>query len=362
MAAILYYLTGHGFGHAVRSLEVARRLMALRPQVAVHVRGAVPQWLVRGVEARLVHTGCAIDVGMVQGDSLELDIAATLAAWERWRERSAELIERELAYIRANEIALVLGDIPPLAFELAARAAIPSIAIANFTWSAIYSGYVEAHPGFRPLIEEIDGQYRRATLALALPYSCAGAPFERIESIPWIARRSVLSREEARRRLGLPPQRKAVLLSFGGLGLRRLPWEELRLCRDYLFITTGDDVGRRGNLLTLPPAQHSYADIIRAADVIVTKPGYGIVADAIAHRVAVLYTDRGDFAEYPRLVQALRECATAEFIPRSDLLAGNLVPYLERLLAREPHWPEVALDGAAVAARRILDVLDGRPG
>ena len=90
---------------------------------------------------------------------------------------------------------------------------------------------------------------------------------------------------------------------------------------------------------------------------IITKPGYGIVADILAHRLPVLYTERGEFPEYPFLVQALSDLATAEFIPQDELLSGNVRPYLLRLLAKEPSWPSVLLNGADVAAENILALL-----
>jgi UDP-N-acetylglucosamine:LPS N-acetylglucosamine transferase len=93
-------------------------------------------------------------------------------------------------------------------------------------------------------------------------------------------------------------------------------------------------------------------------DAIVTKPGYGIVADAIAHQLPMLYTDRGEFPEYPRLVEALNDCATAEFIPQSELLSGNIAPYLQTPLQKPPNWPEVPLNGAQVAAGKILELLE----
>jgi hypothetical protein len=50
------------------------------------------------------------------------------------------------------------------------------------------------------------------------------------------------------------------------------------------------------------------------------------------------------------LVRALEDCATVEFIPQQQLLSGNLVPYLTRLLNKKKNWPTVPLDGADVAA------------
>jgi L-arabinokinase len=127
--------------------------------------------------------------------------------------------------------------------------------------------------------------------------------------------------------------------------------------RDFVFVTTASEKKVDGNVMILPEVQRQYQDLVRAMDVIVTKPGYGIVADAIAHQVPMLYTDRGDFPEYPRLVQALQDCATANFIPQTDLLSGNLESHLKRLLDETPNWPAVELNGAEVAAEKILALI-----
>lgn len=149
-----------------------------------------------------------------------------------------------------------------------------------------------------------------------------------------------------------------MLISFGGLGFDRLPWHQLARQREYFFVMTGTGHRRDSNLLTLPATQTHYQDLLRTADAIVTKPGYGIVADVLAQQVPILYTDRGGFAEYAQLVAALHDCATAEFIPQQELLRGNLSPYLSRLLAKPPHWPDIELNGAQVAAQKILSMLD----
>ena len=59
-----------------------------------------------------------------------------------------------------------------------------------------------------------------------------------------------------------------------------------------------------------------------------------------------------------RLVQALRDCATAHYIPQSELLEGNIQQYAAVLLNQPAHWPPVRLDGAKIAAEKILALLD----
>jgi hypothetical protein len=358
LSSILYYITGHGFGHAVRSHQVIRALRAARPELRVCVRTTAPQWLFANPPGAVEYSQQAVDVGIKQQDSLAMDLDETLRACRALLAEAPAIIEREVAFVKANNIRLILGDIPPLCFEIAARAALPSMSITNFTWDVIYAEYASGHPGFRAAAARMSDWYSRATLALMLPYPCDMSMFPVSEAIPWVARTSSITKRQARTKFALPETATVVLTSFGGLGLERLPWKKLNRLRDFFFVATGDRHSREGNLLILPDTQSQYEDLIRAADAIITKPGYGIVADVIAQRLPILYTDRGEFAEYPRLVEALCDCATAEYIPQHDLLAGNVEPYLTRLLSKDAHWPAVRLDGAKIAAKKILALLD----
>lgn len=330
----------------------------MRPELRVYVRTTAPEWLFANPPGAVEYFPQGIDVGIMQKDSLEMDLGETLRACRALLAEAPAIIEREVAFAKANNIRLILGDIPPLCFEIAARAALPSVSITNFTWDVIYEDYVSSHPGFRAVADRMSEWYSRATLALMLPYPCDMSMFPASQAIPWVARTSSLTKRQARTKFALPPIATIVLVSFGGLGLDRLPWRQLKQLRDFFFVTTADRHSRDGNLLVLPDTQSQYEDLIRAVDAIVTKPGYGIVADVLAHRLPILYTERGKFAEYPRLVEALRDCATAEYIPQTDLLSGNIEPYLTRLFSKDTHWPTVLIDGAHVAAEKILALLD----
>ena len=324
----------------------------------MHVRTAAPEWLFSSSSGPVSYTQQSLDVGIVQPNSLQMDLEATFRACRELHDRMPNLVEQEVKFIKQQKIDLILGDIPPACFEIAARANIPSVAITNFTWDVIYRAYSHVHPGFVPLIDDMTRFYSKATLALALPYPCDMSMFPRCEAIPWVARVSTLTRDRARAAFGLPQDRTVVLLSFGGLGLDDLPWRELDEMTEFFFVTTALSGKSRENFLILDGAQRHYEDLLRAVDVIVTKPGYGIVADVLAHRLPVLYTERGQFSEYPFLVHALNDLATAEFIPQDELLSGNIRPYLLRLLEKKPSWRSVPLNGAEVAAKNILTLIE----
>ena len=77
-------VSGHGFGHAVRSAEVAARCSSAGARVVV--RTDAPPGCSRTAVEWLPSSGWPLDVGVVQHDGLEFDIDATRA---RWREFAA---------------------------------------------------------------------------------------------------------------------------------------------------------------------------------------------------------------------------------------------------------------------------------
>ena len=93
-----------------------------------------------------------------------------------------------------------------------------------------------------------------------------------------------------------------------------------------------------------------YEDLVRAVDVVASKPGYGIISECLANDTALLYTSRGDFREYQVLVDAMPAFLRSEFIAHDDLYAGRWAGALDRLLARSQPPNAPATDGADVAA------------
>jgi L-arabinokinase len=97
-----------------------------------------------------------------------------------------------------------------------------------------------------------------------------------------------------------------------------------------------------------------YEDLVRAADVVVTKPGYGIIAECIANDAAIVYTDRGRFAEYDVLVDAMPRYLRTRYMPREHLFTGQWRDHLDAVLDGPAPPERPRTDGALVAAARLL--------
>src|SRR5213595_544557 len=131
MISLVYYVSGHGFGHAVRSAEVIRTLARRRPELRIHLRTSAPPWLFPPVASHRSHE---LDAGVVQPDALRIDPAATLTRAAELARDSEALVATETHFLRRVGARLVVGDVPPLAFLAARRAGLPGVAVANFSW------------------------------------------------------------------------------------------------------------------------------------------------------------------------------------------------------------------------------------
>jgi L-arabinokinase len=105
---------------------------------------------------------------------------------------------------------------------------------------------------------------------------------------------------------------------------------------------------------------YRYEDLVAASDVVITKPGYGILSECASTGTAMLYTSRGRFREYDVLVDALARMVRSRFIAQDDLFAGRWREALEGVLEQPDPALVLPADGADVAAGRILQALEGR--
>ena len=374
-APVVFYISGHGFGHATRDVEIVRALRALAPGLPVTICTQVPRWLFeRSLDKAIDLRNVECDTGLIQTDSLRADEGVSVRRAAEFYAGFDKAISREAEFLRGLGAGLVVGDIPALAFAAAAAAGIASVAIGNFTWDWIYEGFPEHVSGHPELVPTIRRAYAQASLALRLPMHGGFAGLDHIlRDIPLIARRSAHTRADARRALGLPDS-PLLLLSFGGYGLRGLNASTPERLTGYSLVITNDASGSdlwrdapaggrsTTNVVQIAEADLKrlgcqYEDLVRAVDIVVTKPGYGIVSECVANDTAILYTSRGRFPEYDVLVTGMQRYARSQFIPQDALLAGNWDPYLTQLRAAPVPVEQPRTDGARVAAEMILETL-----
>ncbi len=347
---IVFYISGHGFGHASRAIEVINALVDRRPDTRIIIRSSVASWLVtRTARAGVEHVPVEVDTGVIQLDSLHLDAAGSISRAEAFMSTFEARVEREVDFLRDCHAVLTVSDLPPLGVAASVAAGLPAIALGNFTWDWIYEHYERG----QALARTIGDTYRGVTVALRLPMWGGFETMGNVCDIPFVARRSRREPVEVRDALGLPRDRRLVLTSFGGYGLDGLNVDALKSMDGYDVLLPGmiDETAmyERG---------YRYEDLVRAVDVVVTKPGYGIISECLANDTALLYASRGDFREYQVLVDAMPAFLRCAFIERNDLFSGQWTPYLDVLLAQPAPPARPATNGADVAADMLHGILE----
>lgn len=365
MASVFFYISGHGFGHAARQVEIINAAgAALQGRVAIVIRSPVARWIFdRTVGVPFTLIAGPVDTGIAQIDSLHLDENATVSAAAAFYASLDEHAAREAAILRQHDAKLVVTDAPPLGCSAAAAAGIPSYVCTNFTWDWIYVGYdLSQAPD---LLKTIQDGYRRSDGGWRLPMHGGFETIAPIVDVPFVARHARHAPRDVRSRLRLPDDRPLVLLSFGGYGLRALDLSRVDCLDRVALVLTGrerPDGPLPGGVHVIPePEVYShglrYEDLVAAADVVLTKPGYGIIAECVANGTAILYTSRGRFVEYDVLVAEMPRYVRCRYIDHDALFAGRWGATLDRLLASPPAPERPRTDGADVVSALIEEAL-----
>ena len=82
-----------------------------------------------------------------------------------------------------------------------------------------------------------------------------------------------------------------------------------------------------------------YEDLVAAADVVVSKPGYGIVSECIANGASLLYTSRGHSPKTTCSSTAMPRVLRCRFIAQDDLRSGSWDAAIQSLLAQPAPAP-----------------------
>jgi hypothetical protein len=342
---ILFYISGHGLGHAVRMAELMRGLLE-HPGITIDVRTAARADLFPSSSRIWIHSA-SIDASVCESaDALRIDGPATAAAWTAAQSSSAQRIEAEMQWIRERGIQLVLADIPHLAGIIATRCNVPAAGISNFTWNWILEPYLDA-----ATLQWVATGYRALREFWQLPFGQRDGleGFATVQATPLIAPAPRRSRASVRDRLGIPGDRRVVLLTFRGAISEAAIARARDDCRHYQLVDAGQA------MRACPDLQ--FADLAAASDLLAGKLGYGLVAGCAAGKWRLLYVAREGFREDAiTRAEAPAFTAMAE-IPRADFEAGRWRTHLDALAEAPLPAACIAANGAAVCTERILHLL-----
>jgi hypothetical protein len=354
MSQVLYLaITSHGFGHAVRLASIVAAIQRLNPEIVPIMATTAPHWLLDSYLAEgYIQRPRAFDVGVIQSDSLHMDKTATLGKWQEISSQAEHLIASEVDFLKVNRVGLILGDIPPLAPLMAKKAGIPCWLLGNFGWDFIYQAW---GPEFASLSQWIRECYGQCDRLFRLPLCAPMDAFPNITDVGLTGGHPRYDLVTLRDRFHLDaPHEKTILLSFGGLGLDKIPYHNLRYFPDWQFITFDSQAPQLPNLLSITDRNYRPVDFMPLCDRVLSKPGYSTFAEALRLDVPLVSLIRDDFAEGPILLEGLRDYAHHQIISVAEFFQGNW-GFLRHPLQPPRTTIKLPKDGCEAIAQAVVE-------
>ncbi len=363
------YITGHGLGHLTRSMEVMRFIRSKAPKIELHIRAPYKKETVigsLGFEPDS-HTPVRMDIGMIQHDAISADMEATQQRLEYYfGQKGAGIVEEEADWLIDKEIDAAYLDIPPRPFDACRIADVPAFAMTNFSWDFIWSGLAEHWGGFSSFADRAREAYGSCRKLYRTKMNADLSAFPEVEDVPLVARLSDKDPAQVRKALGIDSKKPVVILSYGGVGMNGIKLPTSDLHRDFQFIVTEPMKNPGDPFLYISEAELCilgirYCDLVHMADVVMSKPGYSTVSECVGNLTALVYTERLDhFAEYPIVVEYIKQQLPYAFLPSEDLYAGNWRSALVTAWEANDRFAfgEEAVNGAEVVAERLISELE----
>lgn len=290
MNRVAFYISKHGFGHAARSIPIIESLLEQDENLYIEIKTGnnlidfMKQSLIK-YNSRIVYYPMNTDIGLLlKAGTMEIDkevllkIMKFISTWD-------VLIEQEKEWLIENKIDLVVSDIVPWIFKSGRLAEVKSIFLSNFTWVEIYKELFE-----EKVYEEYLHCYQEADLALLYPFAGEINAYFKVTKEVGMSCRNFNDEnvEQIKEKYNMP----IVYVSVGrSVELQReIDVEGLT----YQFIyTEGIKLSGR-NAELLPVDIDNTQDYIKSADYIITKAGWGTVAEAICAQKPMLVLRRDE--------------------------------------------------------------------
>ena len=358
---ILFYISGHGFGHATRIVAVMKALMAKEPSSKFFVKTHVEKTLFEEFpQSSVDYYRRTLDVGVVEKDIFSQDVLATLTRYSEINDCKKQIVREEAEFAKRVGIDVIVSDIPPLASDVGHIRQIPVIAIGNFCWDFIYEPYVQSYPDFAPLVDQIRTSYKKTDMLLRLPFHHNMEAFPRQQDIPLIVRRGSMSPEKIKLGIGISPNNTRPII-FLALRLSdisvRAGVKDLLRSNEYLLLSTENfNQVNDSKFFVVPNSMRitEFPNIMALSDLVISKLGYGIASECISTKTPLMYPPREDFAEHTVLQNGIKDILPSYCISKCDFLEGKWHAHVSRFLQKSFEPIDINTDGAEVAADIIL--------
>jgi hypothetical protein len=318
-------ISSHGLGHAAQAVPVLNELGRAVPNLRVMLRTQVPAWFFQDrLAVDWTLSPAQQDIGCVQRGPLQIDVATTWEAHARFHADWSRTLDGEVRAITTARPDIVLSDISYLAIQAGKRTGVPTVGFGNLSWDQILEPL--ATPGDvaqQEILAHIRQAYAHVDLMIRVAPGLSLPAFPKIADVGPIGDPRTPEPDALRRAVGATPDERVVLIAFGGIALTSLPFERLEQMTGYRFIVAGFVPQSSARCHAADSTPLSFRTLLASADLIVTKPGYSTVIEAVALGKPIVYVRRYNFADEQALVDYLHRHGRGAELSAADFAEGR---------------------------------------
>lgn len=330
-------ISSHGFGHLAQVAPVLNALAARLPTLRLTVRsGLRHEQLHTRLAPGFTHIAAASDFGYLMHDAIRVDLAATAAAYCALHAGWSARVAAEAAFLASLQPDLVLSDVAYLPLAGAARAGLPALALSSLNWADLFAHYFSGEPWAAPIHRAMLDAYNSAECFVRLTPGMPMADLHRVHPVGPVAAMGRNCRGALREQLGCRADERLVLIAFGGFS-KRLPIESWPPVDGVHWLVHEAWQLVHASATAFEPLGRPFTDLLNSVDAVITKPGYGLFAEAGCNGTPVLYVRREDWPEQDCLIDWLAANGRCREIRDADLQAGRVDEALAAL------WQQPAL-------------------
>jgi UDP-N-acetylglucosamine transferase subunit ALG13 len=276
------------------------------------------QSLMHENQDRIMYHVVENDFGFVlHTNSIELDLLEMDRKYDQFLDRIEDYVEQETRFLQYTGVNLVISDISPLPFMAAKNAVLPSIGISNFTWytayqdifaneklQILYNAYNQMDY-FIPLCGAYEPKWKKKVYS-PMGYFCREMNQVRVDRI--------------RQQINKSGDQFLVYFGLGmKIGMNDLSDLQLWNSEGCVFVVSGNTPITGRNIYKIPSDETETQDYIAACDMIISKPGWGTVSEAVQSRTPLLILERNHMREDQATKEYLVEMGWAQSVTWSEL-------------------------------------------
>jgi len=351
MKHLVVDISAHGFGHLAQTTAVLNELDITNLHLTIRSRAPVSV-----LHERLVHPFDYIpyqqDNGMVMLDALRVDASATMQWYQKFHDSYSQHKTQAALDLTELKADLLFCDIPYLSLDAAALVGMRAVALCSLNWADIFQAYCGSFEGANAIHAEILNAYEQATCFLQARPSMPMLNLSNTQGISPIALTGIKHASTLQTVASMDTSTRFILVALGGIGMQfpLQKWPQMdNIC--WIF----DDAALyldRDDFIKKSQFGLSYIDLLASCDLIITKTGYGTQTETVINQVPTLCVKRADWPEEPYLSAWHQQHGEVEFIDWQELVNGEFMAQVKRMLAvswqKEVVKPTGAIEAASV--------------